>query len=165
MEGCRCPMGQVLDENNECVTVEMCKCAYKGMEFQPGYKEVRPGRRFQELCSCYGGRWKCVEARGDDAIRYPAAGDISKKCSATRNEMFTACEPAEPVTCKNMHANVSSSTANCRPGCQCKDGFVLDTMLKQCVLPEQCSCHHGGKSYSEGERIREDCNTWWEHKI
>lgn len=130
-----------MDENNECVTIAMCKCAYKSMQFKPGYKEARPGREFQELCTCYGGRWSCVEALGDDAVKYPAASDISKKCSATRNEVFTTCEAAEPVTCKNMHKDVSSSTALCRPGCKCKDGFVLDTTLKQCVLPEKCSCH------------------------
>lgn len=164
VEGCRCPVGQVLDENNECVTMAMCKCAYKNMQFKPGYKEVRPGRKFQELCTCYGGKWSCIEATGDDAIKYPAASDMSKKCSAARNEVFTTCEPAEPLSCKNMHMNVSSSTALCRPGCMCKDGFVLDTILKQCVLPEKCSCHHGGKSFAEGEKIREDCNTWWDHK-
>lgn len=160
VEGCRCPAGQVLDENNECVTIAMCKCAYKNMQFKPGYKEVRSGRKFQELCTCHGGKWSCVEAMGDDAIKYPAASDMSKKCSATRNEVFTTCEPAEPLSCKNMHMNVSSSTALCRPGCKCKDGYVLDTVLKQCVLPEKCSCHHGGKSFTEGEKIREDCNTW-----
>lgn len=150
----------MLDENNECVTVAMCKCAYKNMEFKPGYKEVRPGRRFLELCSCFVGQWRCIEAVGDDAVKYPAASDMSKKCSVARNEVFTTCESAEPLTCKNMHINVSTTTALCRPGCVCKDGYVLDTILKQCVLPEKCSCHHGGKSYSDGEQMREDCNTW-----
>lgn len=138
----------------------MCKCAYKGMEFKPGYKEVRPGRKYQELCTCHGGKWRCVEASTTDAINFPAASDMSKKCSPVRHEVFTTCEPAEPLTCKNMHRNVSSTTAVCRPGCKCKDGYVLDTLLKLCVLPEKCSCHHGGKSYSENEKIMEDCNTW-----
>lgn len=160
VEGCRCPLGQVLDDSNECVTVEMCSCVYKNMLFKPNYKEVRPGRKFQELCTCYAGQWKCVEAKGDDSINFPAASDMSKKCSAARNEVFTTCEPAEPLTCKNMHSAISSSTALCRPGCKCKDGFVLDMVLKQCVLPEKCSCPHGGKSFSEGEKIKEDCNTW-----
>lgn len=152
-------MGQVLDENNECVTIEMCKCVYKGMEFKPNYKEVRPGRKFLELCTCSGARWKCVEAKTGDENRYPPASEISKKCLASKNEVFTTCEPAEPVTCKNMHLNVSSSTAMCQPGCKCKPGFVLDLTTKLCVLPEHCSCHHGGRSYSEGEHIKEECNT------
>lgn len=152
-------MGQVLDENNECVTIEMCKCVYKGMEFKPNYKEVRPGRKTLELCTCSGARWKCVEAKTGDETKYPPASEISKKCLATKNEIFTTCEPAEPVTCKNMHLNITSSTAMCQPGCKCKPGFVLDLTIKQCVLPEHCSCHHGGRSYSEGEHIKEECNT------
>jgi von Willebrand factor len=150
----------VLDDNNECVAIGMCKCQYKGLEFKPNYKEVRPGQKHLQLCTCDGGRWSCVEAKGFDSVKYPAAEDISKKCSPANHEVFTTCEPAEPLTCKNMHVNVSSTTAVCRPGCKCKDGFVLDTMAKKCVLPESCSCHHGGRSYNDGEKIKEDCNTW-----
>jgi integrin beta 3 len=150
----------VLDENNECVMIAMCKCAYKNMEFLPGYKEVRMGKNFLELCVCKNGKWLCIEAQDGDSTKYPAAGDMAKKCSAMRNEVFTTCEPAEPITCKNMHLNVSSTTALCRPGCTCKEGFVLDSILKQCVLPDQCSCHHSGRVFQDGERIQEDCNTW-----
>lgn len=160
VEGCRCPLGQVLDENNECVTPSMCKCIYKGLEFKPAYKEVRPGSKHLQLCSCIGGKWDCIEATGLDSVKYPAATDIANKCSPAKNEVFTTCEPAEPLTCKNMHMNVTSSTAVCRPGCKCKDGYVFDAILKQCVLPENCSCHHGGRSYNEGESIKEDCNKW-----
>lgn len=106
-----------------------------------------------------GGKWKCAEAKVDDAKKYPPAGDISKKCSSANNEIFTTCEPIEPKTCKNMHQEVSSSTAECRPGCTCKSGYVLDVSSKKCVLPEECSCHHGGKSYVDGQKINEDCNT------
>jgi von Willebrand factor len=154
----------VLNDDGECVTISMCNCLYKGMEFKPGYKEVRPGRKYLELCTCQNARWSCVEAKTDDSTKYPAASDMTSKCSAVKNEVFTTCEPVEPLTCKNMHLNITSMTTVvggvCRAGCKCKDGYVLDTILKQCVLPENCSCHHGGKSYSEGEKINEDCNTW-----
>lgn len=49
VEGCRCPSGQVLDDNGECILESMCKCVYKNMEFKPGYKEVRPGKKHLEL--------------------------------------------------------------------------------------------------------------------
>lgn len=52
-----------------------------------------------------------------------------------------------------------SSTVECRPGCACKKGFVLDVSIKKCVAPADCSCHHGGDSYSDGEKIKSDCNT------
>lgn len=51
VEGCRCPPGQVLDDQNECVPIASCPCSYKGLEFKPGYKEVRPGTKFLELWS------------------------------------------------------------------------------------------------------------------
>ena len=35
----------------------------------------------------------------------------------------------------------------------------MDVALKRCVFPEHCSCHHGGKSFNEGQEMREDCNT------
>lgn len=60
-----------------------------------------------------------------------------------------------------MHSPVAqTSPAECKPGCVCKSGYVLDVISKACVRPENCSCHHGGKSYKEGEKITEDCNTW-----
>jgi von Willebrand factor len=140
--------------------ITMCKCVYKGMEFKSGYKETRPGLQFLQLCTCTGGKWICIEANERDAMNFPPAVEMSKKCSPMRNEEFTTCEPAEPVTCKNMHMHVPTTTAQCRPGCKCKNGYVLDTILKHCVLPENCSCHHGGRSYNEGDKIKEDCNTW-----
>lgn len=161
VEGCRCPPGQVLDEeNNECVMISMCKCSFKGMEFNPGYKEVRAGVRYLELCTCVGGQWKCLEAKEGDSVKFPPATDMTKNCSLDNNEVFTTCEPAEPVTCKNMHLRAETSTAICRAGCKCKTGYVLDMILKKCVLPEKCGCHHGGRSYNDGEKIKEDCNTW-----
>lgn len=49
VEGCRCPLGQALHESNECVPIASCPCVYKGLEFKPGYKEVRAGTKYLEL--------------------------------------------------------------------------------------------------------------------
>lgn len=48
IEGCRCPQGQVL-ENNECIPLGMCPCKFKGISFNPGHREVRPGNKYLEL--------------------------------------------------------------------------------------------------------------------
>lgn len=134
----------------------MCKCLYKDIEYKPGYKMIREGRK---LCTCQNARWSCIEAKESDIGKYPSDGTM--KCLETRNEVFTTCAPIEPSTCKNMHTSVTLSTSPlCRAGCKCKDGYVLDTILKQCVLPGNCSCQHGGKNYREGEEMKEDCNTW-----
>lgn len=159
-EGCWCPKGQVLNENGECVTVSMCKCLYNDIEYAPGYKELRRSRNNKlELCTCQNARWTCKMAQETDIGKYPSSGE--QQCMAERNEIFVTCAPSEPLSCRNMHSTALTSTEqNCRAGCKCKDGYVLDTILKQCVLPEHCSCQHGGKSYLPGEKMNEDCNTW-----
>lgn len=81
------------------------------------------------------------------------------RCLSSKNEEFTTCEPSEPKTCKNMLSYFPSTTAECRPGCVCKKGYVLDAVLKECVLPKDCSCHHGHQSYSDGQSIINECNT------
>lgn len=58
-----------------------------------------------------------------------------------------------------MHNYQPSTTVECRPGCECHKGYVLDVSTKRCVLPADCSCSHGSKSYSDGEHIKSDCNT------
>lgn len=55
----------------------------------------------------------------------------------------------EPVTCKNMHTNEHFSPTVCHAGCNCKTGYVLDSKNKKCVKPNECPCHHGGRSYKE----------------
>ncbi|XP_031619378.1 hemocytin isoform X2 [Contarinia nasturtii] len=159
VEGCRCPEGQALDENNECIPISMCPCAYKGLSFNAGYKEVRPGTKHLDLCTCDSADWKCVEATDSDKDKYPPAADLRNQCLVDKNEEFTTCQPVEPKTCKNMNNYVLKSAIDCRPGCVCKKGYVLDVALNKCVLPVDCSCHHGSKSYSDGEQIKSDCNT------
>lgn len=51
-----------------------------------------------------------------------------------------------------------SSSIDCKSGCSCKKGFVLDAFTQRCVQPENCGCHHGGKSYQSGAQIRAECN-------
>lgn len=57
-----------------------------------------------------------------------------------------------------MHNYHETSPAECHLGCVCKKGYVFDVSRKKCVLPADCSCHHGSKSYSDGEKIKSDCN-------
>uniref|UniRef100_A0A1I8Q8K8 Hemocytin n=1 Tax=Stomoxys calcitrans TaxID=35570 RepID=A0A1I8Q8K8_STOCA len=158
VEGCRCPHGEYLNEQNECVPQSKCHCSYDGMTFRPGYKEVRPGPKFLDLCTCINGLWECEEAEPGDDKNYPPSSELRAECASRPYAEFTKCVAKEPQTCKNMHV-YKADMDECVPGCQCMEGYVYDTALKMCVLPEKCSCHHGGKSYNDGEKIREDCNT------
>ncbi|XP_050345304.1 hemocytin [Nymphalis io] len=159
VEGCACPAGQVLDNNNVCVPVALCPCYHKGMEFKPGYKEVRAGKRERDLCTCVGARWACSPASAEQVLSYPPAEDLRSACSAADHKEFTTCETKEPLTCKNMHLPQTVTSQECRPGCQCKKGYVLEATTKKCVVPTDCPCHHGGQSYPDGHTMQEECNT------
>lgn len=58
------------------------------------------------------------------------------------------------------HSSREQSEAICYGGCVCKKGYVLDSISGACVRPDECPCHHGGKSYNDGDTIQDDCNTW-----
>ncbi|KAJ8974052.1 hypothetical protein NQ317_002298, partial [Molorchus minor] len=158
-EGCNCPDGQALDDNGECIPIGQCKCQHEGMEFPSGYKEVRPAPNGPEICTCVNAVWQCHLASPEDLKNFPKASDLQSMCNAGTNMEFTTCEPVEPVTCKNMHSPDYFSASVCHSGCQCKEGYVLDTTSKNCVKPTECPCHHGGRSYGENATVQSDCNT------
>jgi von Willebrand factor len=159
VEGCNCPEGESLNDDGECVPIGECNCHFDGLHFHAGYKEVRPASKGPELCTCINAGWSCHPATPDDQKKFPKASDLKSLCGHSANMEFTTCEPAEPVTCKNMHNLDYFSASVCHPGCKCKDNYVLDTSTKKCVTPSECPCHHGGKSYKENSIVQNDCNT------
>ena len=159
VEGCNCPEGETLNEYGECIPIGQCRCQYDGLEFNAGYKEVRPATKGQELCTCSGAIWNCRPATLDEITKYSKASDLKARCDTFKNFEFTTCEFPEPMTCKNMHSRDYTSAGICRAGCQCKDGYVLDTNSKTCVKPAECPCHHGGRSYTEKSVVQSECNT------
>ncbi|XP_066594945.1 hemocytin-like [Prorops nasuta] len=160
VEGCNCPEGQTLDLNGECIPIGRCPCIYAGLEFQAGHKEVRPGSKGQELCTCNGGLWNCRLATADEIRDYPALADVKSQCLSSKNQQVTDCVPIEHKTCENMHTyedSIKKSITECRSGCICKAGYVLEN--GECIKEEDCPCHHGGRSYKEGSVMQEECNT------
>ncbi|XP_034481426.1 hemocytin [Drosophila innubila] len=158
VEGCRCPHGEYINDDGVCVPKHKCHCSFDGMIFRPGYKEVRPGEKFLDLCTCIDGVWDCQDADPGDDVKYPPSSELRSKCIKQPYAEFTKCAPKEPKTCKNMDKYVADSS-ECLPGCVCMVGYVYDTSRQACVLPTNCSCHHAGKSYDDGEKIKEDCNS------
>eukprot|EP00095_Tigriopus_kingsejongensis_P005171 maker-scaffold237_size242172-snap-gene-1.26 protein:Tk05171 transcript:maker-scaffold237_size242172-snap-gene-1.26-mRNA-1 annotation:"Hemocytin" len=53
----------------------------------------------------------------------------------------------------------ASDLESCQPRCSCQDGYVLEQSSGRCIKPSQCPCHHGRRSFNEGETIKKDCNT------
>lgn len=110
--------------------------------------------------TCSAGLWDCEVANHRDRELYPPASEMKEKCAEKEFAEFTKCLPVELKTCKNMHAYNEKFDEDCNPGCVCMDGYVLDVSVHKCVSPENCSCHHGGKSYNDGDSFKEDCTTW-----
>ncbi|XP_053978189.1 hemocytin [Hylaeus volcanicus] len=158
VEGCNCPEGQTLDVHGECIPVGQCPCTYAGLEFKAGHREVRPGNKALELCTCAGGIWNCRQATSDEIQNYPATKDLLTSCMASQHLEVTDCVLAEPQTCYNMHKPVKQSSI-CKSGCVCKSGYVLNEPGGFCIKEESCPCHHGGQSYVEGSSIQNECNT------
>ncbi|OXB72764.1 UNVERIFIED_CONTAM: hypothetical protein H355_006207 [Colinus virginianus] len=147
MEGCGCPSGTYLNDEEECVTPDDCPCYYKG-------KIVQPGNSFQEdklLCKCIQGRLDCI---GETVLvkDCPAPMYYFNCSSAGPGAIGSECQKS----CKtqDMHCYVTE----CVSGCMCPDGLVLDGS-GGCIPKDQCPCVHGGHFYKPGETIRVDCNT------
>ncbi|XP_076369994.1 hemocytin-like isoform X2 [Tachypleus tridentatus] len=155
VEGCACPQGMSLDANGICMSLSSCPCVHNGREYTPGFQQLRGGR----MCECVGGRWDCRPATPNELLLTPAPQVEQSLCSAADHKHFTDCLTDCPVTCANMHNPPQCSMAVCKPGCSCDDGYVLDSKTGLCLRAEQCPCHHGGRSYGNGDIVKVDCNT------
>ncbi|XP_022255312.1 hemocytin-like [Limulus polyphemus] len=155
VEGCACPQGMTLDANGICTSLSSCPCVHNGREYTPGFQQLRGGR----MCECVGGRWDCRPATPNELLLTPAPQIEQPLCSAADHKQFTDCLTDCPVTCANMHNPPKCSMAICKPGCRCDDGYVLDSKSGICLRAEQCPCHHGGRSYGNGDIVKVDCNT------
>ncbi|XP_059485087.1 hemocytin isoform X2 [Neocloeon triangulifer] len=158
VEGCNCPLGQTLDKHGECIQVAQCPCLLDGEEVEAGTEMVKESSKGAQLCKCAGAKWRCHSASEEEIKSHPNSSSLRKQCDASKHFEYTKCEPTEPRTCKNFHERHNPVPAICKPGCQCKNGFVLDPLSNTCVRPTDCPCHHGGKSYSDGETVNEKCN-------
>ncbi|GAB6030548.1 hypothetical protein CHUAL_007413 [Chamberlinius hualienensis] len=153
VEGCNCPPGTTLNSIGECIPISKCPCVYGGRNFDPGHFDMRGNMS----CECADAIWICRPATEKEISEY---NENSKPvCNTAANMEYTECAPDCEKTCKNMHSPPSCDSGTCKPGCKCKKGYVYDTKSKRCVLESECPCHHGGKSYSEGETIQEECNS------
>lgn len=80
------------------------------------------------------------------------------KCMKDERKRISICLPIEPKTCKNMNNYRAEMVGECKKGCVCKDGYVLDEVSNACVEPTECSCENEGKNYANGDRIKKECN-------
>ncbi|VVC41699.1 Hypothetical protein CINCED_3A025143 [Cinara cedri] len=157
IEGCYCPKGLTLSEFGECIPVSECSCYNNGQKYKPGQKRIATSNKGPEICTCSSAAWECNLAEKNELVQWKDTSESS--CSRRKHLTFTECEPSEPITCRNMHDPPQSTPAICYSGCVCKKPYVLDSFTKECVLPTECPCHHGGKSYNNSETFYQGCNT------
>lgn len=91
----------------------------------------------------------------DDGKTDETPPEDAMKCS--ENQEMVDCMPEEPKTCHNEKHYVEKKLDECKAGCTCKTGFVLDEELLECVQREQCQCKHNGKILESGERVKDGC--------
>ncbi|XP_043500137.1 chymotrypsin inhibitor-like [Polistes fuscatus] len=61
-------------------------------------------------------------------------------CSTTcgPNQISVQCQDPCPVTCETYPNRRKICPDICGAGCDCVEGYVLDTVNNRCVLPECC---------------------------
>ena len=155
--GCQCQDGFVRDHTNKCIPADDCKCEFNGKFYAGGESRVFDCN----VCECHKGAWFCTENQCEH----------SDECKD--NQMYSLCMDNTPLTCSNMHLpthkrRLGNTRSHCQPGCVCVKGTVFNEETKECVKAVDCPCHHGGRSYKNGEKIKQECedcvckNSKWE---
>ncbi|XP_064455887.1 hemocytin-like isoform X2 [Ornithodoros turicata] len=157
VEGCACALGYLKD--GICVLKEECPCFHRNKEIPPGGFLRKRG----ELCECGDGKWQCFD--GDSPLTPGVNTSLALHgiartitCSDEDNVEYTPCLESCPQTCDNINSVPTCDTVDCKPGCRCKAGYVLDTDVGRCIPESSCGCKHGGRKYEVGSVIRRDCN-------
>ena len=153
-EGCACPEGQTLSQSGDCVSVSSCPCLLRDSLHTAGSEDYRP--ETAEVCSCVSGRWVCQPASSQQLAEMTTKA--APVCDETQNRVLDSCHSGPVTTCANMHTD-TTSTETCSLKCVCAPGFV-ENDDGVCIPFSSCPCHHGGKSYREGEQMKQRCNTW-----
>ncbi|GJQ84810.1 Hml [Trypoxylus dichotomus] len=156
IEGCNCAPGTTMDENGQCVPVSQCKCRIDGIVYPPGFKYLKSDK---ELLTCENARWKRSIPEPNQQQQIPTQTQLNDKCDIDNFSVYTPCKYPAPKSCKNMHIFEITTIPVCEEGCECMDGFVLDSASQTCVRPDECPCYVNGQSYEEGGvTVQEGCN-------
>uniref|UniRef100_A0A8C9YIB5 SCO-spondin n=1 Tax=Sander lucioperca TaxID=283035 RepID=A0A8C9YIB5_SANLU len=145
--GCQCQPGLVQDHQGQCVPITMCPCVQ-------GDKTYQAGAVIQNNCNtcvCEQGQFNCTEEHCEEVNQCPGSLVYSpRSCLLT-------CSSLDPP---GQQSESSVPLPSCREplsGCVCPRGTVL--LGDQCVLPDECPCHHNGQLYYSNDTITKDCNT------
>lgn len=79
---------------------------------------------------------------------------MSPALNCTNGRVYKSCGPLSEPSCGSA---IESDSFNCREGCFCPEGTILNDGA--CIKREQCPCKLKGKSFAPKAQITRDCNT------
>nr|XP_047137084.1 SCO-spondin isoform X2 [Hydra vulgaris] len=138
--GCNCPNGTLLNDLGTCVPIDECSCFENGISYPSGYLIARGNC---EKCKCLKGQFNCTRDEKCSSQQCPHSQIWGKTQGC-----YKTCETIH-LPCLN-NVNVA--------GCHCPNNTVWDSSSSKCVEPEQCPCHHNGRTYQNGASFTWDCN-------
>uniref|UniRef100_A0A2A4J7B9 Serpin domain-containing protein n=1 Tax=Heliothis virescens TaxID=7102 RepID=A0A2A4J7B9_HELVI len=153
---CYCEEGYARDENGTCIPIEQCPVPQCGENER--LEDCPDQLCTPQSCSQVGFPVACPALTGDSTVSCPGkpkcvcienyVRDDSGKCIPT-NECPSCggdvnAVPGCGVNCGRLCSNYKKKGVICPlicklNGCDCKNGYVYDSNLKKCVLPEDCT--------------------------
>ncbi|KAI3389221.1 hypothetical protein SNEBB_002291 [Seison nebaliae] len=111
-------------------------------------------RRRTCLKSECNGKDNCV---GNKEQEEPCIKD-ENKCNvimcAKKDQIYTTCANRCGKTCDSLSCtNSCVEQDSCKPGCECADGLMWDSLSEKCVSYSTCPCHIDGITYLPGDII------------
>lgn len=142
--GCSCAFGYVL-QNGECIPEKNCTCL-ENAEYSEcdslcrfSCEDVanmvnKKDKRCPEIC--IGG---CV-CKSDYALKSGKCVP-QKECPCKKNSQYNNCGTCRR-TCEDVANNITviPCTKDCKDGCFCNEGYVLNST--ECVLEKDCPCNN-----------------------
>ncbi|KAM8908216.1 mucin-6-like isoform 1-T2 [Spinachia spinachia] len=139
VEGCGCPEGTHLNQEQICCPKEECACTYYGGIAAPG-PIVISGQR----CICKNGVLTCLP---DCDCRN---GKVCVSCSEGRHKRLQK-------TCDYI-SKPKGTIETCKSGCYCPD-HTYEDHHGNCVSLDECTCVFSGKAFSAGQQVNSNCKT------
>ncbi|KAM8910582.1 mucin-6-like [Spinachia spinachia] len=138
VEGCGCPEGTYLDQEQICSPKKECACTYYGGRADPG-PVVISGHK----CNCENGVLSCLP---DCDCR---KGKVCVSCSEDRHERVQK-------NCDYIGKPIDTSE-DCESGCFCP-AHLYEDHHGNCVSLDECTCVFSGKAFSAGQQVNSNCN-------
>ncbi|XP_063316644.1 mucin-19-like [Pelmatolapia mariae] len=137
VEGCGCPEGTYLNQENTCTPKAECVCHHTGGITPPGPVAI-DGRQ----CLCENGKLNC-----------------SKDCGCKNGKVCVHCSENPIKTAQKTCDSLSKplfAKKDCVSGCYCPNDQYEDHH-GNCVSRDNCTCVYSGKVFRAGETVKTNC--------